>query len=56
MKAKRISSNQAKELIGNVKSVIRLGGFETGKRTNLNKAIELCKVVTQLFFKPGISV
>lgn len=50
MKAKRISSNQAKELIGNVKSVIRLGGFETGKRTNLNKAIELCKSSYSIVF------
>lgn len=50
MKAKRISSNQAKELISNVKSVIRLGGFETGKRTNLNKAIELCKSSYSIVF------
>lgn len=50
MKAKRISSNQAKELIGNVKSVIHLGGFETGKRTNLNKAIELCKSSYSIVF------
>lgn len=42
MKATRINSEQAKEVINNVKSVIRLGGFETGLRTNLNKAIKLC--------------
>lgn len=43
MKATRINANQAQELINNVKSVIRLGGFETGLRTNLNKAISYCK-------------
>ena len=43
MKATRINANQAQELINNVKFVIRLGGFETGLRTNLNKAIEFCK-------------
>lgn len=42
MKATRINSEHAKEVINNVKSVIRLGGFETGLRTNLNKAIKLC--------------
>lgn len=42
MKATRINSEHAKEVINNVKSVIRLGGFETGLRTNLNKAINLC--------------
>lgn len=43
MKATRINASHAQELINNVKSVIRLGGFETGLRTNLNKAIEFCK-------------
>lgn len=43
MKATRINANQAQELINSVKSVIRLGGFETGLRTNLNKAIFYCK-------------
>lgn len=43
MKATRINANHAQELINNVKSVIRLGGFETGLRTNLNKAISYCK-------------
>lgn len=42
MKATRINAKQAQELINNVKSVLRLGGFETGKRTNLNKAISYC--------------
>jgi hypothetical protein len=43
MKATRINAKQAQELINDVKSVIRLGGFETGLRTNLNKAIRFCK-------------
>lgn len=43
MKATRINARHAQELINNVKSVIRLGGFETGLRTNLNKAISCCK-------------
>lgn len=42
MKATRINNEHAKEVINNVKSVIRLGGFETGLRTNLNKAIKFC--------------
>lgn len=43
MKAKRVNAKQAQELINNVKSVLRLGGFKTRKRTNLSKAIEFCK-------------
>ena len=43
MRATGINANQARELIDNVKSVIRSGGFETGSRTDLNKAISYCK-------------
>ena len=43
MKATRINASHAQELINNVKSVIRLGGFETGLKTNLNKAMKFCK-------------
>lgn len=43
MKSTRINASHAQKLINNVKSVIRLGGFETGLRTNLNKAIEFYK-------------
>lgn len=43
MKTIRISTKHAQELINDVKSVIRLGGFETGLKTNLNKAISYCE-------------
>lgn len=42
MKAKKLTVNQTKNLVNNVKSIYRLGGFETGKRTNLQKAQSYC--------------
>lgn len=42
MKAKKLTANQAKDLANDVKSIYHLGGFETGKRTNLQKAISYC--------------
>lgn len=42
MKAIRINSEKVFDLVSNVKSVYRLGGFETGKRTDLTKAASFC--------------
>lgn len=42
MKAKKLTANQAKDLVNDVKAIYRLGGFETGKRTNLQKALSYC--------------
>ena len=43
MKAKKLTVNQVKNLVSNVKSIYRLNGFVTGKRTNLQKAIKECR-------------
>lgn len=43
MKAKKLTANQVKNLINEVKAIYRLCGFETGKRTNLQKAIKECR-------------
>lgn len=43
MKAIKLTSVKAQELINGTKSVIRLGGFTTGLRTNLNKAVDYCR-------------
>lgn len=43
MKAKKLTANQAKNLVNGVKSIYRLCGFETGKRTNLKRAIAECR-------------
>lgn len=42
MKAKKLTANQAKDLVNDVKAIYRLGGFEMGKRTNLQKALSYC--------------
>ena len=44
MKAKRLTANQAKNLVSNTKFIYRLCGFETGLRTNLQRAIAECRV------------
>lgn len=43
MEAKKLTVNQAKNLVNDVKAIYRLCGFETGKRTNLQKAIKECR-------------
>lgn len=43
MKAKKLTANQVKNLINEVKAIYRLCGFETGKRTNLQKATKECR-------------
>lgn len=59
MKAKKLTANQAKNLVNDVKAIYRLSGFETGKRTNLQKATKECRfdyaelgkgIDTSLFF------
>ena len=42
MEAKKLTVNQAKNLVNDTKAIYRLGGFETGKRTNLQKAMSYC--------------
>lgn len=43
MEAKKLTVNQAKNLVNDTKAIYRLCGFETGKRTNLQKAIKECR-------------
>ena len=43
MKAKKLTVNQAKNLVNSVKAIYRLNGFVTGKRTNLQKATKECR-------------
>lgn len=43
MEAKKLTVNQVKNLVNSVKAIYRLYGFETGKRTNLQKAIKECR-------------
>lgn len=43
MKAKKLTVNQVKNLVNSVKAIYRLNGFETGKRTNLQKAAKECR-------------
>lgn len=43
MEAKKLTANQVKNLVNSVKAIYRLNGFETGKRTNLQKAIKECR-------------
>lgn len=43
MEAKKLTANQAKNLVNSVKAIYRLNGFVTGKRTNLQKAIKECR-------------
>ena len=43
MEAKKLTVNQAKNLVNSVKAIYRLNGFVTGKRTNLQKAAKECR-------------
>lgn len=43
MEAKKLTVNRAKNLVNDTKAIYRLCGFETGKRTNLQKAIKECR-------------
>lgn len=43
MKTKKLTANHVKNLVNDVKAIYRLCGFETGKRTNLQKAIKECR-------------
>lgn len=43
MEAKKLTANQAKNLVNSVKAIYRLNGFVTGKRTNLQKATKECR-------------
>lgn len=44
MKAKKLTANQVKNLVNDVKAIYRLNGFVTGKRTNLQKATKECRL------------
>lgn len=44
MKAKKLTANQVKKLVNDVKAIYRLNGFVTGKRTNLQKATKECRL------------
>lgn len=43
MKAKKLTVNQVKNLVNDVKAIYRLCGFKTGNRTNLQKATKGCR-------------
>ena len=43
MEVKKLTVNQVKNLVSNVKAIYHLNGFVTGKRTNLQKATKECK-------------
>lgn len=43
MEAKKLTANQVKNLVNDTKAIYRLGGFEMGKRTNLQKAFKECR-------------
>ena len=43
MEAKKLTVNQVKNLVNDVKAIYRLNGFVTGKRTNLQKATKECR-------------
>lgn len=43
MEAKKLTANQVKILVNDVKAIYRLNGFVTGKRTNLQKFTKECK-------------
>lgn len=47
MKAIKINSKRMFNLVSNAKSFIRLGGFETGLRTNLSEAMRMVKMFIQ---------
>lgn len=49
MKAKRISQKAVKNMINGNTALLHIGNFDTGKRTNLKRAVSECVYTSRLY-------
>lgn len=54
MKAKRISQKAVKNMINGNTALLHIGNFETGKRTNLKRAVNECVYASRLYYNTEI--
>jgi hypothetical protein len=50
MKAKRISQEAVKNMINGNTALLHIGNFDTGKRTNLKRAVSECVYTSRLYY------
>lgn len=51
MKAKRISQKAVKNMINGNTALLHIGNFDTGKHTNLKRAVSECVYTSRLYYK-----
>lgn len=54
MEAKRISQRAVKSIINSNTVLLHIGNFETGKRTNLRRAVDECVYTSRLYYNTEI--
>lgn len=54
MKAKRISQKAVRSIINSNTVLLHIGNFETGKRTNLRRAVDECVYTSRLYYNTEI--
>lgn len=54
MKAKRISQKAVKNMINGNTALLHIGNFDTGKRTNLKRAVSECVYTREYIIKNNI--
>lgn len=54
MKAKRISQKAVKNMINGNTALLHIGNFDTGKRTNLKRAVSECVYASRLYYNTEI--
>lgn len=50
MEAKKISQRAVKSMINSNTILLHIGNFETGKRTNLKRAVDECRYTSRLYY------
>ena len=50
MEAKKISQRAVKDMINSNTTLLHIGNFETGKRTNLKRAVNECVYASRLYY------
>lgn len=54
MKAKRISQKAVKNMINGNTALLHIGNFDTGKRTNLKRAVSECVYTSRLYYNKDL--
>lgn len=56
MKAKRISQKAVKNMINGNTALLHIGNFDTGKRTNLKRAVSECVYTSRLYYNQVLHI